>query len=698
MNKTGREMFKLDNSIGSGHKAHDFFSPQDRLRMQAALELEARNIKFINGEAQAHPSRPMEYTAYRSDGTSFPVIIYGAPIFENGTVTGSRGIIVDISEQKAIENKLRESEEKYRLLFEAESDAIFMIDAESGQILDVNPAATRSYGYSRQELLAMKNTDVSAEPEKTIEATNQRQTKVLIRYHKKKDGTILPVELSAGFTIFRGQKIQIVTARDITENKKMQDALRESENKYKLLVESSQDGILMLKADLIKYANQAICQMLGYSLDEILDRSVFEYLEPSYAQAGKAVLERRLAGDDSTINMDFHFRNKHGNMIEAETISSIIDFNGERVAFYTIHNITERNRMQAELRESEEKYRELADFMPQTLFELDREFRLQYMNKTGMTQFGVTEEEFGLFSPQYFAADDLGKLQQNLSLLLSGSRSQVICEYRAISKAGVVVPILTYSIPIKKEGEIVGVRGIIIDITERIAIENELKAAKHELEILNKNLEVRVQESSRRLAETHTQLINLQKENIQSQFDVLRQQVNPHFLFNSLNVLTSLIKIEPDLAEQFSEHLSKVYRYVLENKDDELVTLSTELRFLDAYIFLLNIRFVDKIKFNINLPDSTLSLKIIPLAMQLLIENAIKHNIMTKSAPLYIDIFIDNTGFLNIINNLQERPSQIVSTGVGLKNIENRYLLLNNTRPIFQKTETHFVAKVPLVE
>jgi len=173
--------------------------------------------------------------------------------------------------------------------------------------------------------------------------------------------------------------------------------------------------------------------------------------------------------------------------------------------------------------------------------------------------------------------------------------------------------------------------------------------------------------------------------------------VNPHFLFNSLNVLTSLIRLEPELAEKFTEHLSKVYRYVLENKDNELVKLTTELDFLDAYIFLLNIRFMGKITVNINIPDDLRNCLVIPLAMQLLIENAIKHNAMSKKSPLVIDVFIDKNHFLNIINNLQEREAHMVSTGVGLKNIQNRYLLLNNTAPEFEKTATHFIARIPLI-
>ena len=199
-----------------------------------------------------------------------------------------------------------------------------------------------------------------------------------------------------------------------------------------------------------------------------------------------------------------------------------------------------------------------------------------------------------------------------------------------------------------------------------------------------------------KLTEANTQLIRVQKENLQSQFEVLRQQVNPHFLFNSLNVLTSLIKLEPDLAEKFTEHLSKVYRYVLENKDNDLVSLNTELDFLDAYLFLLNIRFMDKIKVDINISVDKNGYLILPLALQLIIENAIKHNSMSKKNPLTIQMFVDEQLMLNIINNLQERESHMVSTGVGLINIAHRYELLELPAPRFYKTETQFVAKIPL--
>ncbi len=214
----------------------------------------------------------------------------------------------------------------------------------------------------------------------------------------------------------------------------------------------------------------------------------------------------------------------------------------------------------------------------------------------------------------------------------------------------------------------------------------------------NKKLEQEVKQRTEELTRVNTQLLKLQKENLQSQFEVLKQQVNPHFLFNSLNVLTSLIKLDPDLAEKFSEQLSKVYRYVLENKDFELVDLNTELNFLDAYIFLLDIRFVGKLRISINIQEENRNQRLVPLAMQLLIENAIKHNVMSKMQPLIIDVFVDDANYLNIVNNLQERPTHLASTGLGLKNILNRYELLNLSPPVFEKTAHQFIARIKLVK
>jgi sensor histidine kinase YesM len=236
----------------------------------------------------------------------------------------------------------------------------------------------------------------------------------------------------------------------------------------------------------------------------------------------------------------------------------------------------------------------------------------------------------------------------------------------------------------------------------RVKIEEQKSRYAQELieqeKRLNKNLEQQIEERTRELTRANTQLLKLQKENLQSQFEVLKQQVNPHFLFNSLNVLSSLIKIDPDLAENFTEKLSMVYRYVLENKEKDVVTLDTELNFIRAYLFLLDIRFMHKIDVEINIHEAYHSHKILPLAMQLVIENAIKHNTFSKSEPLKIRIFVDDSQYLNIVNNLKIRETKLVSTGVGIQNIIRRYELVCDKKPEFFKTETEFVARIPLLQ
>jgi PAS domain S-box-containing protein len=361
-----------------------------------------------------------------------------------------------------------------------------------------------------------------------------------------------------------------------------------------------------------------------------------------------------------------------------------------------IIDITDRKQVEKALLESEEKYRTLIEKATDGII-ITQNGYIMFANPAMSKMLKYTTDEFvGQPYLQFAAPEDHQTMIDYHQRRMQGEYFTSVYRSRLVQKDGNLITAELNSHTFDYNGSPAAFI-IIRNISDRLQIENELKIAKEELERLNRDLEARVIESSKKLSETHNQLINLQKENLQSQFEVLRQQVNPHFLFNSLNVLTSLIKLEPDLAEKFSEHLSKVYRYVLENKDNEWVDLHTELRFLDAYIFLLNIRFVDKIQVKIDIPEEKKTYLIIPLAMQLLIENAIKHNIMTKSEPLKIDIFIDGQNYLNIVNNLQERPSQLISTGVGLKNIQNRYLLLNNTVPEFTKTDTHFIAKVPLL-
>ncbi len=618
-------------------------------------------------------------------------------LIEFGGEWASFFTIHDITESKRIQLELKESEEKYRLLFAAESDAIFMIDTADGQILDANPAASAIYGFSHEELLSMKNTGVSAEPERTKLATENLLTLIPLRYHKKKDGTVFPVELSAGFTKFKDKTIQIVTSRDITERIKSQEALAKSEQKYRELSDFLPQTSYELDTEgNILYMNKSGMIAFGIS-EKNYGEPLLNSFIPSDREKMQANLKITMEGNKPAPISEYTALHRNGRtfpvMIYGVPVYQSEILTGTRGM---IVDISERKTMEMALQASENKYRTVIEKATDGIV-ITQKGMLMFANDRMCEMVQYSKEELiGTNFLTIVVEEDKQQMIDYHNRRMSGEDFIALYRSRIIRKDGKIITVELNARTSDYNGSPAAFI-MIRDITDRIKIENELQFAKIELEKLNNQLEKRVKESSKRLTEARTQLINLQKENLQSQFDVLKQQVNPHFLFNSLNVLTSLIKLEPDLAEKFSEQLSKVYRYVLENKDNELVDLQTELNFLDAYIFLLDIRFVGKLQVNINIPEARRNDKIIPLAMQLLIENAIKHNTMSKSDPLVIDIFVDKNNMLNIVNNLQERPSQVASTGVGLKNIQNRYLLLNNTQPVFEKTESKFTARVPLV-
>jgi LytS/YehU family sensor histidine kinase len=143
--------------------------------------------------------------------------------------------------------------------------------------------------------------------------------------------------------------------------------------------------------------------------------------------------------------------------------------------------------------------------------------------------------------------------------------------------------------------------------------------------------------------------------------------------------------------------MSKVYRYVLEHREEDLVTLRSEIDFIRSYVFLLEIRFRDKVKVEMNIPDEMMEMSIAPLALQLLIENAVKHNTFSKKQPLVIRIFTDEEQYLLVENNLQRREMKIEGTGVGLMNIEARIRHLTDRPPFFGEQGERFVARIPLL-
>jgi sensor histidine kinase YesM len=188
----------------------------------------------------------------------------------------------------------------------------------------------------------------------------------------------------------------------------------------------------------------------------------------------------------------------------------------------------------------------------------------------------------------------------------------------------------------------------------------------------------------------------LKKESVAAQYESLKSQVNPHFLFNSLNALTNLVYEDQDKAAKFIKQLSEVYRYVLDTREKEVVSLEEDLRFLESYFFLQKIRFGGNLKIENQLAG--LSSMIAPLALQLLVENAIKHNVVSADDPLTIKLYQERHSIV-IENSLKKKNTLSESSnGLGIDNIKKRYQFLTTQEVTVSETVDKFIVKLPIIE
>lgn len=189
----------------------------------------------------------------------------------------------------------------------------------------------------------------------------------------------------------------------------------------------------------------------------------------------------------------------------------------------------------------------------------------------------------------------------------------------------------------------------------------------------------------------------LKRENLQAKYEVLKNKVNPHFLFNSLNSLSSVIERNPELGSDFVKKLSDIYRYVLEQSDKELVSLDVEMKFVEDYIFLSKIRFGNALSFHSTLLKNT-DIQVVPLGLQTLVENAIKHNIIADDMPLKIEVGIEND-FIVLKNNIQKKNIIIPDRKPhGLENLRNRYTYHTGLLIEISESDEFFTVSLPIIK
>ncbi|MBX2961261.1 MAG: histidine kinase [Cyclobacteriaceae bacterium] len=200
-----------------------------------------------------------------------------------------------------------------------------------------------------------------------------------------------------------------------------------------------------------------------------------------------------------------------------------------------------------------------------------------------------------------------------------------------------------------------------------------------------------------KLKQTQLEAEQLKKISIEAQFEALRNQINPHFLFNSLNVLSALVYKDAETSAKFIDQLSSVYRYLLYNQEKKIVTLKEELDFIESYLYLLKIRFGENINIKNEIARDGEKFYVAPAVLQMLVENAIKHNVVSRKNPLEISLQSVN-GSIIVSNTLQPKETKEESTQIGLKNIRSRYGFLSDSKVEIFQQDGKFTVKIPLLE
>ncbi len=197
----------------------------------------------------------------------------------------------------------------------------------------------------------------------------------------------------------------------------------------------------------------------------------------------------------------------------------------------------------------------------------------------------------------------------------------------------------------------------------------------------------------------YTKIVDqLDWERSKAEMSVLKNEIEPHFIFNSLNTLSWLILNDPNTAHQFNSKLASVYKYFLINKDRELITLQGELEFIENYFFVLQVRHDNKLHLSTDLGNHHEgTLMILPYALQILVENAVKHNEFSDTDPLYINVAL-NGEYIYVKNNKKPKPYPVNSTGVGLRNLSSRYRLVCHKDILIETTDNEFTVKLPLIK
>ena len=500
----------------------ELLHPDDRARIAASFGESLARRQCAPAEFRiATPARGLRWMEQRGTAT----------LDAAGAVQGFTGVLRDVTDRHLAGEALRASEATYRQLFELETDAIIFIDMAERRVMDVNDAALRLYGYSREEFLAVDVRTLTAEREATEEFAArlraQGHAQASLRWHRRKDGARVPVEVQAALFTLRGRQVTFLAVRDVTERLAREQALRESEERYRSLFELETSGLVL--ADMhtgeIIDANPAALTLYGYTREEFLALNARD-ANPQPADAEEFIT--RLRRDGRADACPRWHRRKDGTLVPLDLKALRVTLHGREIMFAVVSDVSERLAREQALRESEEKYRRLFETETDIIVLADAETtRVLDANDAALRAYGYAREEFLALSLLDVSAEPEASRAVVAQVVRSGAGAAPLRWHRR--KDGSMLPLEIRATRFSLNGRDV-ICGACRDISARLAQEEESRRQREALGRLAREVTAAAERERKRLAtDLHDNLVQLLV-SCQVRVDQLLQQARPREL------------------------------------------------------------------------------------------------------------------------------------------------------------------------
>jgi len=531
------------------------------------------------------------------------------PIRHDKQITGVSVFARDVTERKQTEEALRESEERFKILFQSAPDAYYLSDLK-GKFVDGNKMAEVLTGFKRDELIGKSFLKLRLLPPSQI----PKAAKLLMKNSKgistgpdefriyRKDGTTAMVGISTHPVKIKDQTLVLGIARDITERKRAEEALKESEEKFRMLAEKSPNMIFINKKGRLVYANQKCEEVMGYGREEFYspDFDFFSLIEPDSISIIKESFQKHTKGEDVP-PYEYSLLTKTGKRIDVIDTTKLISFGGEKAILGIVTDITERKQAEEALKKSEEKYRHLVENSNEVLYATDENGIITYISPVAKTLSGYnTSEVIGRHFAEFIFKDDvdfiLDHFKKNITEVPEPS------ECRIVTKSGDIKWIRSSGRPIFLNDKFLGVQGVMSDITDQKRTEAKIKASLREKESMMREIHHRV------------------KNNLQIVSSLLRLQ--------SRSIKSQTLKDTFEIAQNRIKSMALIHEVLYLSESLDRINFSEYIKRITNHLFTMFSRNAKKIQLELDVGEFYLDIdKAIPcgLIINELVSNAFKH-------------------------------------------------------------------------